>query len=230
MATCIDTEGLERMLDEGGVELVEVLPASEYDKEHLPGARNIPLVDLTREAVADLDRDQPVVVYCFDYQCDLSPRAARRLELLGFTDVYDYMVGKAAWLADGLPFEGKRGPSTRIGSIARNDVPVVHARATLADAAKAFDDDNTEGIAVVVDDDGVVTGVLRREALGLDPNTPVVDAAQPGPSTFRPSLPIDELADYFRRRDQARALVTTVEGRWIGIVRRRDLMQGEHDG
>ncbi|MEA3075840.1 MAG: hypothetical protein QOF60_748 [Actinomycetota bacterium] len=230
MATCIDTEGLEHMLDGGGVQLVEVLPASEYDQEHLPGARCIPLVDLTREAVAGLDPDRATVVYCFDYQCDLSPRAARRLELLGFTDVYDYMVGKAAWLADGLPFEGTHGPSTRIGSIARNDVPLVHARATLADAAKAFDEDNTEGIAVVVDDDRVVIGVLRREALGLAPDTPVVDAAQPGPSTFRPSLPIEEMADYFRRRDLARALVTTVEGRWIGIVRRRDLVHDEHDG
>jgi rhodanese-related sulfurtransferase len=227
MATCIDTEGLERLLGDGGVQLIEVLPASEYEQEHLPGARSLPLVDLTREVVAGLDRGQPVVVYCFDYQCDLSPRAARRLELLGFTDVYDYMVGKAAWLADGLPFEGERGPGTRIGSIARDDVPTVHARATLADAAKAFGEDNTEGIAVVVDDDRVVMGVLRREALGLDPQSLVLDAAQPGPSTFRPSLPIEEMADHFRRHDLARALVTTLEGRWIGMVRRHDVVQDD---
>ena len=29
----------------------------------------------------------------------MSPRAACRLELLGFTQVYDYVLGKADWLA-----------------------------------------------------------------------------------------------------------------------------------
>ena len=40
----------------------------------------------------------------------MSPRAARRLEALGYTPVYHYVVGKADWLAVGLPTEGD-GPS-----------------------------------------------------------------------------------------------------------------------
>jgi hypothetical protein len=35
----------------------------------------------------------------------MSPRAACRLELLGFTQVYDNVAGKADWLAHGLPTE-----------------------------------------------------------------------------------------------------------------------------
>lgn len=48
--------------------MVEVLPKGAYDEEHLPGAQNIPLMSLSEEAVADLDRAAPIVVYCFDYQ------------------------------------------------------------------------------------------------------------------------------------------------------------------
>lgn len=57
------------MLDEqlaGGAQLVEVLPRAEYLEEHLPGAVNIPLRDLSVEGVDALDAGRPVVVYCWD--------------------------------------------------------------------------------------------------------------------------------------------------------------------
>jgi rhodanese-related sulfurtransferase len=51
-----------------GAQLVEVLPREEYDAEHLPGAINMPLKELTRETAMRLDPSRPVVVYCHDYQ------------------------------------------------------------------------------------------------------------------------------------------------------------------
>ena len=51
-----------------GAQLVEVLPHEEYDERHLPGAINIPLKELNRKTTMRLDRSQPVVVYCYDYQ------------------------------------------------------------------------------------------------------------------------------------------------------------------
>ncbi len=65
MPTEIDREELTRML-ESGAQLVEVLPAKEYDEEHLPGAVNIPLRRLEGEATTLLDRERPVIVYCWD--------------------------------------------------------------------------------------------------------------------------------------------------------------------
>jgi rhodanese-related sulfurtransferase len=65
--TSIETDEVRRLLDEGA-QLVEVLGSSEYEEEHLPGALNIPLAGLARDAVARLDPARPVVVYCFDYQ------------------------------------------------------------------------------------------------------------------------------------------------------------------
>lgn len=56
-----------RLLVDQGAQLVEVLPPREYEEEHLPGAINIPLKTLDRESTARLDKDRPVVVYCWDY-------------------------------------------------------------------------------------------------------------------------------------------------------------------
>jgi rhodanese-related sulfurtransferase len=66
LTTRIEIDALRELLD-GGAQLVEVLPAEEYDEEHLPGAVNIPLKTLDAQATAGLDKGNPVVVYCWDY-------------------------------------------------------------------------------------------------------------------------------------------------------------------
>lgn len=48
-----------------GAQLVEVLPADEYEWAHLPGAVNLPLKELD-DRLAELDRSRPVIVYCHD--------------------------------------------------------------------------------------------------------------------------------------------------------------------
>jgi len=49
-----------------GVVVVDVLPASEYEEEHIPGAINIPLKKLDALAPERLAPDRPVIVYCYD--------------------------------------------------------------------------------------------------------------------------------------------------------------------
>lgn len=49
-----------------GAQIVEVLPADEYDDDHLPGAISLPLRRLESDAATVLDRNRPVVVYCWD--------------------------------------------------------------------------------------------------------------------------------------------------------------------
>jgi rhodanese-related sulfurtransferase len=67
MPTRIDNERLRSLLDQGGAQLVEVLPAEEYDEEHLAGAISLPLKQLDASTAEVLDRSRPVVVYCWDY-------------------------------------------------------------------------------------------------------------------------------------------------------------------
>jgi rhodanese-related sulfurtransferase len=63
--TDIDRTELQRLV-ERGAQLVEVLPKEEYEEEHLPGAINIPLRKLDKEARERLDPQRPVIVYCWD--------------------------------------------------------------------------------------------------------------------------------------------------------------------
>jgi rhodanese-related sulfurtransferase len=67
MASKVDIDGLRSLMEERDLQLVEVLPAEEYNEEHLPGAINLPLKQLDASTASVLDRSRPVVVYCWDY-------------------------------------------------------------------------------------------------------------------------------------------------------------------
>jgi rhodanese-related sulfurtransferase len=55
-----------RALIERGAQVVEVLGPEEFEEDHLPGAINLPLRKLEREARTGLDPARPVLVYCWD--------------------------------------------------------------------------------------------------------------------------------------------------------------------
>ena len=57
-----------RRLLRSRAQLVDVLPAQEYQDLHLPGAISIPLKELSAETTIRLRKDVPVIVYCQDYQ------------------------------------------------------------------------------------------------------------------------------------------------------------------
>ena len=62
----IAREEVQRLAS-SGAQLVEVLEQSQYEAAHLPGAVHIPAWEMSRARAAELlDRDRPVVVYCFD--------------------------------------------------------------------------------------------------------------------------------------------------------------------
>jgi len=65
MPTEIDRHEVQKLV-ERGAQLVEVLPADEYEEDHLPGAISLPLRRLETEAVRILDGARPVIVYCWD--------------------------------------------------------------------------------------------------------------------------------------------------------------------
>jgi rhodanese-related sulfurtransferase len=65
MPTPIDRRRVQHLISEGA-QLVEVLPPEEYADEHLPAAVSIPLKQLDRDHVRDLDPDRPLIVYCYD--------------------------------------------------------------------------------------------------------------------------------------------------------------------
>jgi rhodanese-related sulfurtransferase len=59
----IDRGDVQRLLAADS-QLVEVLPRDEWEYEHLPGARSIPLKELDARARSELDTPRSVIVYC----------------------------------------------------------------------------------------------------------------------------------------------------------------------
>lgn len=67
MPTELHRTAVQRLLEDHA-QLIEVLPAEEYEPQHLPGAISIPLKQLDGTTTAQLSRDRPVITYCHDYQ------------------------------------------------------------------------------------------------------------------------------------------------------------------
>ena len=76
---------------------------------------------------------------------------------------------------------------------------------------------------IVVSEHGVVLGRLGRRALAADTEESVEQAMTPGPSTVRPSIGVDALLERIRSRNLTSFLVTTPDGRLVGLALRRDL-------
>jgi rhodanese-related sulfurtransferase/CBS domain-containing protein len=216
----VDLDGARELIQRGA-QLVEVLPAREYGELHLPGAVNHPLKELDALRAQQLDRASPVVVYCWDALCDLSPRAAAWLGQLGF-EAYDYALGKVDWMAHGLPLEGSAADEPSAASFLRDDV-----------ATCALDDSGVEvgrrieqspyGFALVLAD-GVVIGRVRRSLLAEAPRDATAGLVMDiGPTTTRPHRKPEEVAARLRAADAGVAIITTPEGRLLGVVRAADL-------
>lgn len=101
----IKRDELKEKLDNNEVKLVEVLDEEDYNKEHIKGAMNIPLKRIGTEVKDKFDKDDQIVVYCSNYDCSASPAAAKKLDNLGFKNVFDYQGGKKDWKDAGLPME-----------------------------------------------------------------------------------------------------------------------------
>jgi Mg/Co/Ni transporter MgtE len=81
---------------------------------------------------------------------------------------------------------------------------------------------------VVVNEERVVLGFLREAELEEPRDEPVEQVMRPGPSTFRPHVPIEEMAHFMVDHDLPTSPVTSSDGRLIGILRRQDALDLAH--
>jgi CBS domain-containing protein len=155
----------------------------------------------------------------------VSPRAACRLEQLGFADVRDYEAGKADWRAHGLPTEGARAGQPRVKDRLRHDV-VTAAPRDLVGAVASRVARSPYRFALVLADDGTLLGRLGDDVLAADPDAPADTVMEPGPSTIRADVAPTKAAERMDRRHLAAIPVTTPQGRLLGVVRRDDVQPG----
>ena|SRR2546425_53390 len=151
----------------------------------------------------------------------MSPRAAARLASIGFTQVYDYVAGKADWGSAGLPLEGTSGSETRAGAYVRRDVPTCRLDEPLAQVRSRVREGGW-GTCFVVDAEGVVLGRLGSKALEGDAGETVAEAMTPGPSTIRPSARLEAMVERMRKQNLTSLPVTTSDGRLVGLLRLED--------
>jgi predicted transcriptional regulator len=77
-------------------------------------------------------------------------------------------------------------------------------------------------VAVVVDGERVVLGLLRSKQLEMDPDLAVEQAMRPGPSTFRPYVSMKEMADYMVEHSLENVPITTSDGKLVGVLLKVD--------
>ena len=151
----------------------------------------------------------------------MSPRAAWRLEELGFEHVYHFVGGKTEWIERGLPTEGT-GPFLFVAgqvlrpstATCRPDTPAGTVRQELPAGP--------DSICAVTNDENIVIGRVRWKDLPEDDTARVETFMQLGPATVRPREELPGLIERMREAGVKTILVTTAQGRLLGVVNRDD--------
>jgi CBS-domain-containing membrane protein len=152
----------------------------------------------------------------------MSPRAAWRLEALGFEHVYDYVAGKADWLGHGLPREGETAGVLYAGDVIDEDPPTCGLADSVADV-RARLDGSRYGFSLVVNEHRIVLGRVRRSAMkGANPSGSAEGVMEAGPSTVRPNTRAAELVERLAKSELRTAIVTSPEGRLLGVFHRAE--------
>jgi len=104
----ISAEELKKKIDaKEDFVLVNVLSKDSFEARHVPTSISIPVDEIENRASSELpDKNKEIVVYCASTDCHASPRAAKKLEELSYTNVVDYEAGIAGWQDAGYEFEG----------------------------------------------------------------------------------------------------------------------------
>lgn len=81
-----------------------------YEKEHIPGAINLPHREMNAETTKHLDRDVTYVCYCDGIGCNASTKGSLNMARLGFK-VKELLGGIEWWKFDGYATEGTQASS-----------------------------------------------------------------------------------------------------------------------
>jgi hypothetical protein len=152
----------------------------------------------------------------------MSPRAAWRLEALGFEHVADYAGGKADWLAHALPREGENADVPYAGELVDAEPPTCRLGDTLGGLTTLLTGSGY-GYCLVLNEQRIVLGRVRKSALETnDTNASAESVMEPGPSTNRPNTPARELAERLGKRGLKTSIITTPDGSLLGVFHRTD--------
>jgi rhodanese-related sulfurtransferase len=90
-------------LQSKGVTVIDVRTPEEVSQGKIPGARHIQLADDMASKMTDIDKNQPVIVYCRSGA--RSTNASLILRKEGYITIYNYVGSMNDWVANGNPVE-----------------------------------------------------------------------------------------------------------------------------
>ena len=101
-----DSWDLQTALDKGEkIIVIDARSSQSYQKEHIPGAVNLPHRMVNEESTRHLDRSALYVIYCDGIGCNASTKGALNMARLGFR-VKELIGGLDWWKRDGHKTEG----------------------------------------------------------------------------------------------------------------------------
>ena len=100
----ISIEKFEEMRKAKDVVVLDVRTPEEFQEGHVPGARNVDVMDKSfAERAKSLDKDKTYLVYC--QSGGRSTRAAAKMKQMGFGKLYNFAGSMAEWEKAGKPIE-----------------------------------------------------------------------------------------------------------------------------
>jgi CBS domain-containing protein len=142
---------------------------------------------------------------------------------MGFTDVYDFVSGKADWIAHRLPVEGNGPHFPLVGEVARREIVHECRLGSKIGESRIAVAESRLGYCVVLNDQNILLGRLRRKHLQSGDEGIVENVMEPGPSTVRPTESAAAVLRRMKARDVPAVLVTTAKGKFFGIARKVEL-------
>ena len=88
------------------VVIIDARKPEAFQREHIPGAVNLPHREMNQESTQELDRAPLYVCYCDGIGCNASTKGAFNLARLGFR-VRELIGGLDWWKRDGYATEGE---------------------------------------------------------------------------------------------------------------------------
>lgn len=158
----------------------------------------------------------------------MSPRAAWRLETLGFERVHDFVGGKLEWLAAGLLTEGT-GPHHAVAGEAVMPATSMCGLGTLSGVVRSKLQAGSDSVCAVTNEVKIVLGRVRWRDLPHADDVPVEDFMQPGPATVRTTEELGPLVGRMREAGVQTILVTDANGCLLGMLHRDDAERVTHE-
>lgn len=243
--------------DKGMFVLIDVLSEKSFEKNHIPGAHNVPY-DGNDDFIEDVNelmgsKEDTVIFYCKNEECPLSEKAAKDMEESGHEKVLDYEGGMEDWFEKNKNSSEKEESNKKkkakknesdessdskpkkVKDIMSKDVDYIRPENTIKEAAEKMIECNTGSLAIgdgekllgFVTDRDITT---RAVAKGLDPYITNIDQIMTRKVLYcKEDDSVEEIAENMRVNKILRLVVLDKNKQFTGIVTHSDLSKAVED-